>query len=63
MAITIIKAGVLPESRLHNCTCQNCGCEFTFTAADATYHHDQRDGDFYTVVCPHCARPVHKDAK
>lgn len=63
MAIKIIKAGVLPETRQYKCTCRYCGCEFSFTAADARYTHDQRDGDFYTVQCPTCFKPVHKDAK
>jgi len=49
----IIRSGKNRKPKSHTVTCQ-CGCKFSFTAADARWVSDQRDGDAYVVKCPEC---------
>lgn len=58
MTIEVTKPGVLPETIKRSGKCNYCGCEFTFTTADARYSSDQRDGDALVVPCPTCTRDV-----
>ncbi len=54
MVIKIKKPGVLPDTRILDCTCRNCKCEFEFNPPDAKLEYDQREGDFYRIKCPTC---------
>lgn len=54
----IIKQGKLPEDKTYSGECNHCECEFEFQAKEAKYTTDQRDGDFYSIACPTCRRPV-----
>jgi hypothetical protein len=49
----IIKSGKrkLPKSAITSC---DCGCKFGFTADEARFVSDQRDGDAYVAKCPEC---------
>ena len=49
----IIKSGKNKPPKEHRTDCR-CGCSFLFTAADAKFVADSRDGDAYMVKCPEC---------
>ena len=51
--MTIIRSGKNRKKKSHAVEC-NCGCKFSFTADDARWVSDQRDGDAYVVKCPEC---------
>lgn len=59
MAIEIIRRGHLPENDRFEAQCHNCHTQIAFLRSDGKLTFDQRDGDFLTVDCPHCHRPVH----
>lgn len=47
----IISHGQLQEP-INICTCDKCGCRFSFTKEEAKYHHDPRGDSAYSVKCP-----------
>lgn len=49
--VTITKPGAVPNKKIF-ATCRSCRTEFTFDASEAHYNTDQRDGDFYSILCP-----------
>jgi endogenous inhibitor of DNA gyrase (YacG/DUF329 family) len=56
--VEILKRGTPPaEARLTR-ECRRCGTEFRFTRSEATFHTDQRDGDYLEIACPVCGKPV-----
>jgi hypothetical protein len=55
--VKIIRSGKNRKIKSHAVNC-GCGCHFSFTAEDARYVNDQRDGDAYVVKCPEC-KQVH----
>ncbi len=57
----IITRGVIPGERIHRATCYNCKSELEFQECEGKVTHDQRDGDFITVVCPVCNVTVTAD--
>lgn len=50
----IIKKGINPIYKKMAGTCRNCSTEIECIASEAEVHHDQRDGNYYTVKCPEC---------
>lgn len=50
----IIKSGKTKNKEVIT-TC-DCGCKFQFTANEARYVSDFRDGDAYVAKCPECKR-------
>lgn len=60
MAIEIIQRGTLPGERQHQTRCGACQTIFSFGETDARRISDQRDGDYLTLPCPVCQRPVNK---
>jgi len=54
----VIKRGQKPEERIYRATCNNCKSVLEFTAGEAKYNSDQRDGDFSSVDCPVCGSNV-----
>lgn len=60
MAVRILVPGRVPEEAPMDAKCGHCGCQFQFTAQDAKRVSDQRDGDFWSIACPTCRRPVTK---
>lgn len=63
MAIVILKRGTDPAEQPIKTTCNNCKTEFTFLPSDAKYMSDQREGDYYAVVCPCCPTTVTKSVR
>ena len=63
MSIRIIKPGKMPEHRIFEATCRFCTCVFEFTPNYAKLVFDQRDGDYYSIACPHCGHQCTKAAK
>lgn len=59
----IIKQGQLPAERVYQGTCRRCTTEVEFQRGEATYHADQRDGDFLTVRCPVCNDTITVDVE
>jgi hypothetical protein len=59
MAIEIIERGELPGEKQYEASCNLCRSRLKFLRADAKITYDQRDGDFLTITCPVCLRPVH----
>ena len=49
----IISPGKNRKPKSHTVECQ-CRCKYSFTAEDARWVSDQRDGDAYVVKCPEC---------
>lgn len=58
MAIEIIKRGKDPAETPIPATCTNCETDITFLPSDAKLVPDQRDGDYYEVVCPCCPTKI-----
>jgi hypothetical protein len=58
MTVKIVKPGILPDTIERDGKCNYCKCEFTFTPNDAILQTDQREGDYYKLPCPTCAREV-----
>lgn len=56
----IIKQGVPPETKEIEATCRNCDTVFAFLQIEAKRVNDQRDGDFWSIACPVCAKQVTK---
>lgn len=57
----IIRQGKLPEMELFEVTCDRCKTLFEFEKVEAKITSDQRDGDFMTIDCPLCHKPVTVD--
>jgi hypothetical protein len=57
MAIHIVKRGSTEEPT-YDATCRTCKTQFTFNPSDAKLVHDQRDGDYFEVICPCCPTKV-----
>jgi len=57
----IIKRGIPPEEREYQVTCHSCRTEFLFERKEATFHGDQRDGDYLEIKCPVCKKSVTTD--
>ena len=55
----IIEKGVSPDDKTYRERCGYCKTLFEFDRKEAKFTSDQRDGDFLTVMCPTCARPVY----
>lgn len=48
----IIKEGVPPGSKVVEMHCNQCGCVFEATREEFIFQADQRDGDFWKIICP-----------
>lgn len=48
----IIKKGILPSKRIAEMECDHCRCVFEAKQEEFQYRHDQRDGEFWCIVCP-----------
>lgn len=59
----IIRKGVIPSEKEHECMCSKCKSIFTFTEREAQLRSDQRDGDFFELNCPVCGNKIYKDAR
>lgn len=57
----ILKQGTKPEDSVHTGRCINCGTEVKFKRSEGKVTFDQRDGDYVTVACPTCRRPIHSN--
>ena len=54
----ILREGKRPENKLYQVECRECKTEFEFVRSEATLTFDNRDGDFLTIGCPLCGKPV-----
>lgn len=61
--VKIIERGQEPELQPMRCRCNHCRTLFEFTALEAQYVSDQRDGDAYKVGCPVCKRDCWVDPR
>lgn len=50
----IIRKGQIPEEVSVTWTCTKCRSEIRAQRSEGEEHHDQRDGNFVTFVCPVC---------
>ena len=57
----IIKEGVDPATQPMYATCSRCRTQIQFLPGEASYHSDQRDGDFYQIKCPVCPAMITKN--
>ena len=59
--MNILERGNDPNdpSKLFKARCSNCKSLIEFARGEAEVTYDQRDGDFMTVTCPVCSRPVY----
>lgn len=55
----ILKQGTKPEDSVHTGRCVSCGTEVKFTRSEGRVMFDRRDGNFVTVTCPTCQRPIY----
>lgn len=58
MLVEVLKRGESPGNRVYEVTCRVCHSELRFKEFEGEYHRDQRDGDFLSIQCPVCKRPV-----
>lgn len=49
----IIQRGVAPSEKEYHYVCRNCGTHFAFYLNSVKQKHDQREGAWYEVTCPH----------
>lgn len=49
-----------PAEKVFDVACLHCRSELRFTRSEATYHPDQRDGDYLQIACPVCGHSVTK---
>lgn len=56
----IIKLGELPEEKVYEAKCSNCGTQVRFQHKEGKVHYDQRDGNSIEVQCPLCSKPIYK---
>lgn len=63
MVIRVIKPGIVPAEIKYTVTCSRCTCRFEFTGADGKISSDQREGDFITIACPTCTKPIHQKVR
>lgn len=54
----IIERGTPPTEQPIEGRCRNCRTIFEFMRNEATFVPDQRDGNFWMVVCPVCNENV-----
>lgn len=54
----IISKGIDPKTVSIMATCTNCRTTVEFMPSEAKYTSDQRDGDFYSVICPVCESTI-----
>lgn len=48
----ILSVGKLPSEKEYTTTCGSCHTRFKFKRGEASYHSDQRDGDYLLIRCP-----------
>lgn len=48
----IIEEGKLPSDKKFQARCPNCKTLFRFLAGEATIMYDQRDGNYFYILCP-----------
>jgi hypothetical protein len=54
----ILKRGQLPTDKTFETMCFDCKTELRFQQKEGNVTYDFRDGDFVTVECPVCKKPV-----
>jgi hypothetical protein len=54
----VIVRGKLPEEKVYRATCRHCRTTIEFQRKEAKYNSDLRDGDFLSIACPTCTRPI-----
>lgn len=54
----IIHRGERPEDQVYRAGCWRCATQVEFQRSEATYHSDQRDGDYLAVTCPVCGSAI-----
>lgn len=59
----IISRGQTPDLKPIRFECTHCKTVFEATQQETTFVPDQRDGNFWQVACPVCARLVTKAVK
>lgn len=57
--VKILVKGTIPEEQWYKGTCGHCHTEFAFQRKEAKYSSDQRDGDYFSIDCPLCSKPVY----
>jgi hypothetical protein len=56
----IINRGTPPETKPMRMECNHCKTVVELLPPEARYVSDQRDGDYYSLKCPVCAREMTK---
>ena len=59
----ILEKGTPPEKRLWRGTCNRCKTRVEFEQGEGTFHDDQRDGAYVTVICPVCQHTIYGSEK
>ncbi len=59
----IISRGEVPDLKPIRFECNYCKTVFEATRQEASLVSDQRDGNFWTCLCPVCTRGATKDAR
>jgi len=59
----IISRGTPPDAQPLRAECAACRTVVEFVPSEATYCADQREGDYWLLKCPVCARSITKAVK
>lgn len=54
----ILRRGHLPGEKEYTPVCHHCFTQVKFRQSEGVISRDQRDGDYVTVQCPVCDRPI-----
>lgn len=54
----ILFKGIPPSEKDYTGECYYCKTRVRFKAKEGKTTYDQRDGNFITVLCPVCSRPI-----
>lgn len=54
----ILKRGVGNGDKIYRRTCRECKSRLEFKQKEMTYHADDRDGDWFSIVCPVCKENI-----
>lgn len=59
----VIRQGQDPRLTPVTCTCAQCRSEIEFLPHEAKLVSDQREGDFYQLMCPVCSSTITRDVR
>lgn len=54
----ILQRGLMPGEKTYRTVCRSCMSHIEFEQREAEIVRDQRDGDYVTVKCPVCDKPI-----